>query len=232
MSHAPPSPPAAPPPPSSSSPGHGLTHPEQPALALASFRAARPGQLVERADGQRLLVLSVRGDLAADEPSALVGVRVSWPREGVLPLGETVRLTRAEAEAAAPWSLCGAWYAEAATPAAERVVLEAIHRGLITVHTCGIPWPMNALMQLSDQAVLQIERYLFEVARTTGCAFPFHDIAQAMRGMHLAPRPDNPALCDILNPQDLSRHRARPDDDLLSLWARELRRRIHGSDWA
>lgn len=231
MSHAPPSSRSSPPPPSSSS-AHGLTHPEQPAQALASFRAARPGQLVERADGQRLVVLTVRGDASTEDQAALVGVRVGWPLEGVLPLGETVHLSLAEAEEAGPWLLRGAWYAEAATPAAERVVLEAIHRGLITVHTCGVAWPMNALMQLSDQAVLQIERYLFEVARTTGCAFPFHDIAQAMRGMHLAPRPDNPALCDILNPQDLSRHRARPDDELLSLWARELRRRIHGSDWA
>jgi len=199
-----------------------LQLPEIHAQDLPEWRAAQPGQLLELADGQQAVV-------TAAGPESLTLLRVAWPRGGALPLGEV--FTAGAAELAPPLRLLGAWYPPKSTPPPERILLEAIRRGFITSHSCGVPWPLGGTMQLSEEAADRIERYLFEVARSTGCAFPFHDIAEAMRSMHLCPRPDNPALCDILSAEEL-KGRAKPsDEDLLAFWAREVRRRIHTSDW-
>jgi hypothetical protein len=203
-----------------------LSLPAAPASALADWRLARPGQLIELQDGQRLLLCEAPGQ----PERALVAVRVA-AADPARPLGETVVLSAAEAAAGAPLRLLGAWYPEALVPGPAQVLREAIHRGLITVHSCGVSWPLPGVLQLSEQAAARIEQYLFEVARSTGCAFPFHDIMRAMRSLHLCPRADNPALCDILDGEELHRHQKTPDEELLSFWARELRRRIHTSDW-
>lgn len=203
---------------------------------LHDWRLLQPGQLIRHGDGSKSVVVhtthgadrEARATVGEHRHRALCLLRVGWPDGGVMPLGETCWHTEKEAEGLMPLHLLGAWYHPQATPSAPRVLNEAIRRGFITAHTCGVPWPLCPTLQLSDQATQQIERYLFEVARSTGCAFPFHDIALALRNMHLLPRPDNPSLCDLQSEGDLRRHHA---DDLLSLWAREVRQRMHGSEW-
>jgi hypothetical protein len=110
-------------------------------------------------------------------------------------------------------------------------VLAAVRRGFITGRTCGVPWPLAPRWQLSAQAADQIEKYLFEVARSTGVAFPFHDITAAMRKMHLQVSLDNPGLCDIATGENPGRA-PRTDEEMLSVWGRELQRKVHSSELA
>jgi hypothetical protein len=149
----------------------------------------------------------------------------------VLPLGETVTIYGSDVNTQGPLRVLGAWYAPLSTPRAEQVVMAAIRRGLITCLTCGVPWPLAPRWQLSEQAAEQIEKYLFEVARSTGVAFPFHDITAAMRKMHLQVSLDNPGLCDIVSGEHPGRA-PRTDEEMLSVWGRELQRRIHSSELA
>lgn len=204
-----------------------LEHP----LEIKDWHALVPGQLVELSDGQQVLLLTVE-KTGAEPAVALEMVRVKSPRDAVHPLGLTLTMTPSEALAETmngPLKVLGAWYPAERVPVAERVVIEAIRRGFITKRTCGVPWPLGPSWQLSEQAAGQIERYLFEVARTTGCAFPFHDITAAMRTIHLRISAESSSLCDIITGETLGRF-PRTDDELLSLWARALQRAIHATD--
>jgi len=193
---------------------------------VSGLAAVAPGQLVELTDGAQVVVLS----LATSEDGAhATALRVSWPRHGVPPLGEIVTLKEASELARGPLRVLGAWYAPAAVPRPERIVLEAIRRGFITARTCGVPWPLAPTWQLSVQAAEQIEKYLFQVARSTGTAFPFHDITRAMQRMHLQVSQDNPGQCDIVAGESPGRHPSS-DEEMLAVWARELQRRVHSSE--
>jgi hypothetical protein len=101
---------------------------------------------------------------------------------------------------------------------------------MITPRNCGVFWPLAATWQLSEQAAEAIEKYLYEVARTTGCAFPFHDITQALRKMHLRLSSENPAQMDIVT-GDTPGRIPHNDDEMLSVWARTLQQRILSSDF-
>lgn len=206
---------------------YDLAMPAQTDQPVAGLPAVAPGQLVELSDGQQVLILTL-STAAGAEPVARA-LRVCWPRHNVLPLGEVFELQPSDPLTQGTLRILGAWYAPNGVPRSERVLLEAIRRGFITSRTCGVPWPMTATWQLSEQASEQIEKYLFEVARTTGCAFPFHDIALAMRQMHLRLSHENPALCDIVTGEVLGRL-PRTDDEMLGIWARELQRRVHSSE--
>lgn len=209
-----------------------LRPPPTPAHPVPDLLGVVPGQLVELRDGQAVVVLSlVQAGIDAEAHATATVVRVSGARAGVLPLGVSFVLLSTDDLAQGPLQVQGAWYHEKSVPPAERVVIEAIHRGLITPKSCGVPWPLSATWQLSDQASAALERYLFEVARSTGCAFPFHDIAAAMRKMHLRQSAEMPSLIDIVTGESPGRT-ARHDEEMLSLWARELHRRVHASDFS
>jgi hypothetical protein len=195
---------------------------------VPGLSAVAPGQLVELADGEQLLVMSVSVN-ASQGGAHATALRVGWPRHGALPLGELVALEEPSARLQGPLRVVGAWYAPAAVPRPERVVLEAIRRGFITARTCGVPWPLAPTWQLSPQAAEQIEKYLFQVARSTGTAFPFHDITRAMQRMHLQVSLDNPGQCDIVAGESPGRHPSS-DEEMLAVWARELQRRVHSSE--
>ena len=203
-----------------------LSLPEVPAHQVAALDAAAPGQLVELGDGQKVLLLSLG---KAEGATTATGVRVGWPRGAVLPLGETVALSDKDAAVQGPLQVLGAWYGPQRVPAADRVLLEAIRRGFVTRRTCGVPWPLALTWQLSAQAAEQIEKYLFQVARSTGTAFPFHDITRAMQKMHLQVSAHNPGLCDIVSGETPGRQ-PTSDEEMLSVWARELQRRVHASE--
>lgn len=203
-----------------------LTLPPLLAHEVPGLAAIAPGQLVELTDGSQVLVMS----LATSETGAnATALRVSWPRSGVPPLGEALALEEKSELARGPLQVLGAWYAPAAVPRSERIVLEAIRRGFITPRTCGVPWPLAPTWQLSVQAAEQIEKYLFQVARSTGTAFPFHDITRAMQRMHLQVSLDNPGQCDIIAGESPGRHPSS-DEEMLAVWARELQRRVHSSE--
>lgn len=188
--------------------------------------AIAPGQLVELTDGSQVLVMS----LATSESGATAtAMRVSWPRSGVPPLGEILALEEKSELTRGPLQVLGAWYSPTAVPRPERIMLEAIRRGLITARTCGVPWPLAPTWQLSAQAAEQIEKYLFQVARSTGTAFPFHDITRAMQRMHLQVSLDKPGQCDIVAGESPGRHPSS-DEEMLAVWARELQRRVHSSE--
>jgi hypothetical protein len=53
-----------------------------------------------------------------------------------------------------------------------------------------------------------------------------------MRKMHLHVSLDNPGLCDIVPGDNPSGHQPRTDEEMLSVWARELQRRVHSSEVA
>ncbi len=203
-----------------------LSLPAAPAHEIAALSAAAPGQLVELRDGQQVLLLSLG---KTGETTTATGLRVSWGRGAVLPLGETVALSDQDAAVRGPLQVLGAWYAPQRVPLVERVLLEAIRRGFITRRTCGVPWPLALTWQLSAQAAEQIEKYLFQVARSTGTAFPFHDITRAMQQMHLQPSADNPGLCDIVAGESPGRQPSS-DAEMLAVWARDLQRRVHASE--
>lgn len=207
-----------------------LSLPIVPARELTDWRQVQPGQLIELKDGQQGLVLTV-APTAEGEVCALRYVRVTWPRDGALPLGQVCDLSAAAASWNGTLLLHGVWFAATAKVTPERAVIEAIHRGLITSRNCGVTWPMPATWQLSAQAAEQIERYLFEVARSTGCAFPFHDITKALCQMHLRLSPENSAQLDIVTGDSPSRS-ARGDDEMLSVWARTLQQKIMASDFS
>ena len=203
-----------------------LSLPAAPAHEIAALSAAAPGQLVELRDGQQVLLLSLG---KTGETTTATGLRVSWGRGAVLPLGETVALSDQDAAVRGPLQVLGAWYAPQRVPLVERVLLEAIRRGFITRRTCGVPWPLALTWQLSAQAAEQIEKYLFQVARSTGTAFPFHDITRAMQQMHLQPSADNHGLCDIVAGESPGRQPSS-DAEMLAVWARDLQRRVHASE--
>lgn len=203
-----------------------LSPPDVPVHQVPALSATAPGQLVELGDGQQVLVLSL-GKTA--ETTTATALRVGWPRGAVLPLGETVALTDKDEVAKGPLQVLGAWYSPPCVPPVERVLLESIRRGFITRRTCSVPWPLALTWQLSAQAAEQIEKYLFQVARSTGTAFPFHDITRAMRQMHLQVSPDNPGLCDIVSGEKPGRQ-PTSDEEMLSVWARDLQRRVHNSE--
>jgi len=209
-----------------------LSMPYVPAREVADWRQLETGQLVELRDGQQGVVLSAEQSLAENnaEAVALRLVRVAWPRESALPLGQVFELSAGEAGRHGVFLVHGTWYTAKGTLQAERVVVEAIRRGMITPRNCGVAWPLAATWQLSAQAAQEIEKYLYEVARTTGCAFPFHDIAQALRRMHLRLSAENPAQVDILTGESLGRV-PHNDDEMLSLWARTLQQKILSSDF-
>jgi len=207
-----------------------LSIPFIPAKEVKDWRQLEQGQLIELRDGQQGVLLSVVGT-AAKDAVALRLVRVAWPRENALPLGQIFELSADEATAGCPFLLHGVWYSSKGTLASERVVIEAIQRGLITVRTCGVAWPLAPTWQLSEQAAEEIEKYLFEVARTTGCAFPFHDITQALRRMHLRLSPESPAQVDIVTGESPGRG-PRNDEEMLSVWARTLQQKMLESDFA
>jgi hypothetical protein len=196
---------------------------------VPELAAVAPGQLFELPDGQQVILLVTSKSETGITATVL---RVTWPREAVLPLGETFTLHSGDALAQGPLRVLGAWFAASEVPKTERVVLEAIRRGFITGRTCGVPWPLSPRWQLSEQAAEQIEKYLFEVARSTGVAFPFHDITAAMRKMHLHVSLDNPGLCDIVPGDNPGGRQPRTDEEMLSVWARELQRRVHSSEIA
>lgn len=203
-----------------------LTPPATPAHEIAALGAAAPGQLVELRDGQQVLLLSLG---QTGEATTATGLRVGWARGTVQPLGETVALGDKDPAAQGPLQVLGAWYSPQRVPQVERVLLEAIRRGFITRRTCGVPWPLALTWQLSAQAAEQIEKYLFQVARSTGTAFPFHDITRAMQQMHLQLSPHNPGLCDIVSGESPGRQ-PTSDAEMLSVWARDLQRRVHASE--
>lgn len=205
-----------------------LSLPAIPTHELSDWRALAPGQLAEFPDGQQAIVIAV--DKNATVGPALTLLRVAGPRDTVTPLGEVYQLSDKAAAAVLPVRVIGAWYPSAAVPLPERIVLEAIRRGLITSRNCGVAWPLVSTWQLSEQAAAQIEKYLYEVARTTGCAFPFHEITTAMRSMHLRPSPEHPSLIDVVTGETVGRQ-PRSDDELLGVWARKLYENVHASDW-
>lgn len=208
-----------------------LGYPPDRIVEVSDWREIVPGQLVELRDGQQGLVVKV-DKTAGDSAAAVTFVRVTSPRGASVPLGLTVTLTPAEAASeteSGPLHVLGAWYPPARIPSTERVLIEAIRRGFVTKRTCGVTWPLAATWQLSEQAAAQIEQYLFEVARTTGCAFPFHEITVAMRRMHLRISADSAALCDIVTDEVLGRY-PRSDEEMLNMWARALSRAIHAAD--
>src|SRR5579862_6843995 len=71
------------------------------------WRELHPGQLIRLLDEQQLVVAQCHPDGGA---RSLCLVRVSWPADGVLPLGEVVWMSAEEADACAPARLLGAWY--------------------------------------------------------------------------------------------------------------------------
>lgn len=209
-----------------------LQPPPTPVHEVADLFGVVAGQLVELRDGQRVVVLSlVHAGIDAEAHVTATAVRVGWPGTGPLPLGVSLTILSTDDLAQGPLKVLGAWFHEKSVPGPERVVLEAIHRGLITQASCGVPWPLSPTWQLSPQAAAQIEHYLFEVARTTGCAFPFHDITAAMCRMHLRQSALQPSLIDIVTGESPGR-RTLSDEEMLSLWARELHRRVHASDFS
>ena len=203
-----------------------LSLPPTPALEVPGLAAVAPGQLVELRDGQQVVLLSI--STGESDPIA-TALRVSWPRDAVLPLGETVTLKGSDENTQGPLRVLGAWFGPQAVPKPEQVLLAAVRRGFITGRTCGVAWPLAPRWQLSEQAAEQIEKYLYEVARSTGVAFPFHDITAAMRKMHLQVSLNNPGLCDICTGENPGRA-PRTDEEMLSVWGRELQRRIHSSE--
>jgi hypothetical protein len=207
-----------------------LTLPPTPAREVPDLAAAAAGQLVELTDGQQVVLLTVAVGQNGAATTA-TAVRVAWARDCTLPLGETLPLQSGVAPANGPLRILGAWYQPQGVPRAERVVREAIRRGFITRNSCGIPWPLATQWQLSEQAAGQIEKYLYEVARSTGVAFPFNDIAIAMRKMHIEVSLDQPGLLDIV-PGETPGRSARTDEEMLSVWARELQRRVHACEIA
>jgi hypothetical protein len=214
-----------------------LSLPYVPAREVGDWRQLEQGQVIELRDGQQGVLLTVNpaplagGSGSIDSAAlALRFVRTVWPRDSVLPLGQTVELTAEQAAAQGPILVHGAWYTAKGVLLAERVVIEAIARGLITVRSCGVRWPLAATWQLSNQATDEIEKYLFEVARTTGCAFPFHDIAQALRQMHLRLSMENAAQVDIVSGESPGRI-PHSDDEMLGMWARTLQQKIMASDF-
>lgn len=219
-----------PPPPAEPEIPAELSIPFAPAKEYLDWRQLEQGQLVELRDGQQGVLLSVAA-AAEKDAVALRLVRVVWPRDNALPLGQVFELSAAEATAGAPFLVHGVWYTAKGVLAPERVVIEAIQRGLITVRTCGVAWPLAPTWQLSEQAAEEIEKYLFEVARTTGCAFPFHDITQALRQMHLRLSPESPAQVDIVTGETPGRT-PRNDEEMLSVWARTLQQKMLESDFA
>jgi hypothetical protein len=210
-----------------------LSLPYVPAKEVADFRQLESGQLVELRDGQLGMVLAVETALKPEqtEAVALCLVRVGWPRDSALPLGQVFELSLGAARDNGTFMVHGTWYAPKGTLSPERVVIEAIRRGLITPRTCGVAWPLAATWQLSEQAAEEIEKYLYEVARTTGCAFPFHDITAALRQMHLRLSAENPAQMDIVS-GDKPGHIPRNDEEMLSVWARTLQQKMLSSDFA
>lgn len=209
-----------------------LAPPPTPEHEVPDLLAVQAGQLIELRDGQRVVVASlVSAGIDAEAHAITQVVRVGWATGSALPLGVSLQLLSTDELAQGPIKILGAWFHEKTVPPVERIVVEAIHRGLITPRTCGVPWPLSPTWQLSEQAATQIERYLFEVARTTGCAFPFHDITAAMRKMHLRQNATQPSLADIVTGESPGRT-PRTDDEMLSLWARELHRRVHASDFS
>jgi len=207
-----------------------LSIPHIPPLEVADHRVLQQGQLVELRDGQQGVVLSVDAK-AENEAPALRYVRVVWPRDGALPLGQVCELSATAAAFNGTYLVHGVWFGSTGKLAAERVIIEAIHRGFITARTCGVAWPLPATWQLSAQAAEQIESYLFEVARSTGCAFPFHDITKALCQMHLRLSPAHPAQLDIVTGESLSRT-PKSDDEMLGVWARTLQQKIMLSDFS
>jgi hypothetical protein len=128
-----------------------LSIPHVPPLEIADYRALQQGQLIELKDGQQGVVLSV--DAKADaEACALRYVRVVWPRDGALPLGQICELSATAAAYNGTFLLHGVWFGTSGKLTPERVVIEAIHRGLITARNCGVTWPLPATWQLSAQA--------------------------------------------------------------------------------
>jgi hypothetical protein len=221
-----------PPPPAEPEIPAELSLPHVPAREVAEWQKLELGQLIELRDGQQAVVLLV--DTSAEdkiEALALRLLRVTWPQDSALPLGQVFELTVAAARANGTFLVHGAWYGGKGVLQAERVVIEAIRRGLITPRNCGVAWPLAATWQLSAQATLEIEKYLYEVARTTGCAFPFHDIAQALHKMHLRLSSENPAQVDIVSGDSLGRV-PRSDEEMLSVWARTLQQKMMSSDFA
>lgn len=207
-----------------------LSIPHVPPLEIADYRALQQGQLVELKDGQQGVVLFVDGK-ADSEACALRYVRVVWPRDGALPLGQVCELSATAAAFNGTYLVHGVWFGSNGKLAADRVVIEAIHRGFITARTCGVPWPLPATWQLSAQAAEQIESYLYEVARSTGCAFPFHDITKALCQMHLRLSPEHPAQLDIATGDSPSRT-PKNDDEMLGVWARTLQQKVMLSDFS
>ena len=175
-----------------------------------------------------MLVLGLPGNPASSMVSFELFVRPALRRLLGHPEGALQR-PRAPVRLRGPLRVLGVWYAPTAVPRPERVVLEAIRRGFITARTCGVPWPLAPTWQLSAQAAEQIEKYLFQVARSTGTAFPFHDITRAMQRMHLQVSLDNPGQCDIVAGESPGRHPSS-DEEMLAVWARELQRRVHSSE--
>lgn len=207
-----------------------LSIPHVPPLEVTDFRALQQGQLVELKDGQHGVLLSV-DPKAESETCALRYVRVVWPRDGALPLGQVCELSATAASFNGTYLVHGVWFSNRGTLAPERVVLEAIHRGFITARNCGVTWPLPATWQLSAQAAEQIESYLYEVARSTGCAFPFHDITKALCHMHLRLSTANPAQLDIVSGDAISRT-PKNDDEMLGVWARTLQQKVMLSDFS
>ncbi len=210
-----------------------LSLPYVPAQEVTDWQKLEQGQLIELRDGQQGVLLSVNraAQVEQTEPAALSLVRVTWPRTSALPLGQVFYLSAADAKSHGTFLVHGTWYTAKGTLAAERVVIEAIRRGLITPRNCGVAWPLAATWQLSEQAAEEIEKYLYEVARTTGCAFPFHDIAQALRHMHLRLSSENPAQVDIVSGDSPGRI-PHNDEEMLSMWARTLQQKMLSSDFA
>lgn len=206
-----------------------LSLPHVPPIEITNFRELQQGFLIELKDGQQGLILSVEPRAEA-EATALRYVRVAWPRDGALPLGQVCELSAMAASFNGTFLLHGVWFAATGKLTAERVVIEAIHRGLITAKNCGVAWPLPATWQLSAQAAEQVEGYLFEVARSTGCAFPFHDITKALCQMHLRLSAENPAQLDIVTGESMGRT-PKSDDEMLSVWARTLQQKIMLSDF-
>ena len=137
-----------------------LQPPPTPAHEAADLFGIVPGQLVELRDGQQVVVLSlVSAGIDAEAHATATVVRVRWPRSGPLPLGVSLTLLSTDDLAQGPLQVLGAWFHEKSVPGPERVVLEAIHRGLITKASCGVPWPLSSTWQLSPQAAAQIERF-------------------------------------------------------------------------
>ena len=207
-----------------------LSLPYVPALEVTDWQKLEQGQLIELRDGQQGVVLSVERDAKTDDAVALRLVRVTWPRESALPLGQVHELNVESARTHGTFLVHGAWYTNKGTLTAERVVIEAIRRGFITARSCGVAWPLAATWQLSAQATEEIEKYLYDVARTTGCAFPFHEIAQALQKMHLRLSAENPAQVDILSGESVGRL-PHNDEEMLGVWARTLQQKMLSSDF-